>query len=173
MHYASNMALNVSTVRRVTVTLSATLYLASFFLPAILFSSVTRHGNNYVPSGNMQVYYGSNMAMVSVFGPLSFNFAGFANPLWIVGCAMLLAKRVRAARLCFFLAACLALQTFQLRFDPLPYDEGEVVQGLLVHLLIGWYAWFTALVLPLLVSFLPIAGTMPLREPRVSAALPT
>lgn len=158
------MMLNVSKVRWIVLAVSSWLYVASFFLPAILFHSVTQHEGTYVSSGGMQVYYGSSMALASVFGPLSFNFAGVANPLWIIGCVLLIVNRLRPARICFLVAACLALQTFQLRFEPLPYDEGGVAQGLLARPLIGWYAWFTALLLPLLCSFWRE------RAPRVSAS---
>ncbi|MGI4831759.1 MAG: hypothetical protein ACRYFU_26795 [Janthinobacterium lividum] len=157
MRYASRILLNSNMVQRVAVAVSVPLFILSFFLPAILFRSVKLHESKYLPSGDMQVYSGSSMAMVSVFGPLSLNFAGVANPLWIAGCALLLARKSRPARLSLVLAALLALQTFQLRIQPLPYDEGEMVQGLLVHPLIGWYTWFTALLLPLVCSFMPTA----------------
>lgn len=165
------MSANVSTVRRAAVVTSVLLYLASFFLPAILFRSVTQHGGKYVPSGGMQVYFGSNMALASVFGPLCFNFAGLANPFWLIGSYLFLMNKLRPARICLAIAALLALQTFQLLIQPLPYDEGEVVQGILVHPLIGWYAWLTALLLPLLCSFLP--GITGRRKPRASGTLPT
>ncbi len=94
--------------------------------------------------------------MSSLFGPLWLNFAGVSNPLWLVGCVLLLRHKLRPARICLVLAVFLALQTFQLRFQPMSFDGGETALGFLIHPLIGWYAWFSALLLPLLSCLRPV-----------------
>ena len=128
------------------------LYIKSFLLPAILFrETASTAGHVFGEPGNL-VRMGSKMAFLSLFGPFLLNFAVLANPLLLAGGTLLLLRRAKMAVTCLALAALFALQTFQLLLFPIPEDEGGVNHSYMVHPLAGWYCWFTAILIALILA---------------------
>ena len=133
------------------------LYFESFPLPAVLFCTTASHVR---PAGvqsaarvcSETIRPGSRMAFLSLFAPFLLNFAGFANPLLLVGGTLLVLRRTRAAVGCLAAAALCALQTFQLLLFAIPEDEGGVMRSFMIHPLVGWYCWFAAILLALLLA---------------------
>ena len=129
-----------------------TLFATSFHEPAIFFrqTSTGPHGVRF-PAGYV-VKTGKQLALASLLGPFFGNFAVFANPLLIAGCILILLQKTRMAVNCLAWAVACALQTFQLMLLPYHEDEGGVSLSYMVHPLIGWYCWFGAILLALLLS---------------------
>ncbi len=128
------------------------LYVVSFREPAIYFRQMS-NGINHTqyPVGHV-VKMGRQMALGSLLGPIFGNFAVLANPLLIVGCVLILLKRTQQAVTCLALALLFALQTFQMMVVPYHEDEGGVVLSYMVYPLVGWYCWFGAILLALLLA---------------------
>ena len=110
--------------------------------------SIGPHGVLF-PDGHV-VKMGKQMALGSLLGLFFGNFAVLANPLLVAGCILILLQRGRMAINCLAWALICALQTFQLMLVPYHEDEGGVVLSYMVHPLIGWYCWFGAILLALL-----------------------
>ena len=129
-----------------------TLFATSFREPAIFFRQMSTgpHGVLF-PAGHV-VKMGKQMALGSLLGPFFGNFAVLANPLLVAGCILIFLQRGRMAINCLAWAVICALQTFQLMLVPYHEDEGGVVLSYMVHPLIGWYCWFGAILLALLLA---------------------
>jgi hypothetical protein len=101
------------------------------------------------PPNPLISHVGWKMLLVSVFGPMEFNFAGLANLLLPLGCIAFLLRRDRSAAILLGVALIFAMQTFQLIYSGIEEGESGDFQSYLVHPLIGWYLWVAAMLLPL------------------------
>ena len=169
-------------LRLAAVATSILLWLASLRLPAVVLqlSEPGRAGAPRVPVG-VDVNTGLWMLVFSLGGFVQANFAGVANLLLIIGWFQL-ARRDQPrtvpqalppangyfapsttlfrslnstdTRILLGAALLLTLQTFQLKISGIPYDEGVVKRGFLLHLLPGWYLWVLSIAIPFAVSLM-------------------
>ena len=130
----------------------ATLFAMSFCEPAIFFRQMSAGPRGVLSPAGYVVKMGGQMALGSLLGPFFGNFAVLANPLLLAGCILILFRRARTAVICLTWAIIFALQTFQLMLVPYHEDEGEVLLSYMVHPLVGWYCWFGAILLALLLA---------------------
>ena len=164
-------------IRLAAVTVSIVLWFASLFLPAVALriGGPPGVGAPGVPL-RVDVNSGAWMLFFSLGGYMQGNFAGYANLLLITGWLQLarpnrarttsavaplahesfasgttLLRSFKAAdpRILLGIALLMTLETFQLKSSGIPYDEGVVQRGYLLHLLPGWYVW----VLSIAISF--------------------
>jgi hypothetical protein len=163
-------------VRWLIVVLSVAMYVSSLMLPALRlrFHTVVSLDQPSEPAINAAPTYppvltppppppppsaprpdplishdGWKMLLVSVFGPLEFNFAGLANLFLPLGCIAFLLRRDRTAAILLGVALLFAMQTFQLIYSGIEEGESGDFQSYLVHPLLGWYLWVGAMLLPL------------------------
>lgn len=128
------------------------LFVISFPLPAILFRQMATGAGGLLSPVGQVMKTGKTMAVGSLLGPLFGNFAVLANPLLLAECVLILRRKARAAVICLALAVLLSLQTFQLMVLPYHEDEGGVLVSFMIRPLVGWYCWFGAIVLALLLA---------------------
>jgi hypothetical protein len=141
------------------------LYLVSLYMDAIQFIE-----NPGTPNTHIIAHSGIIMFFMSIFGPLSGNFAILANPLLWAGWLMIWSQKYRGAVITLAIAFLFTLQTFQLRGQLIDEDEGGVNVSYMNHLLPGWYVWVLAILIPLAAAayfkwFAPKPPTPPAPEP--------
>jgi hypothetical protein len=83
----------------------------------------------------------SLLAIGLLWGWVRLNFTAFANPLLWLSWIMAARKHFVAARGLSFAALLLSVETLQLVFQPMLWDEGATDKGFLVAPHIGFVLW--------------------------------
>jgi hypothetical protein len=125
---------------------SIVLYLAACALPALVFHIRSDLGAAGAVWSGYRPERGINLlAQGLVFGWIRANFTAFANPLLWLSWIMLARNRFSAARGLSLAALIVSIETLQLLFQPMLWDEAATQKGYLAAPHIGFVFWIASM----------------------------
>ena len=135
------------------VLVSMALYVAACLLPALIFHVRRDLGNGGSVWGGYRSDNGISLLFAGlVFGWMRLNFTAFANPLLWMGWIFLARRNWNSARVCSLGALIWSIETLQLLFQPMLWDEAAVNKGFLAAPHIGFVLWIASMVVIYLAS---------------------
>jgi len=120
---------------KISLPISLGLFVIACCLPALEF----KHS-----AGPNTIMWGLNALAVGWSGIFAGVFAWYANPFWLLGVILGVARKPVAASICGVIAFAIGLSTFALLGRELPGDEGNFTRITVVRFLPGCYVWMAS-----------------------------